>query len=69
MNHDYNWLAVGNLNGLNTEKSKVLRDKTVILYPDAGCYNHCLRKADQINHDLSLHITVSHFLENFATPQ
>ena len=44
-------------------------DKTVILYPDAGCYNRWLRKSDQINHDLSLHLTVSHFLEKYATPQ
>jgi hypothetical protein len=69
INHDYNWLAAGNLNGLNVEKSRVLRDKTVILYPDAGCYNRWLRKVDQINHDLSLHLTVSDFLENFATSQ
>ena len=67
--HDYNWLAAGNLNGLNTEKSRVFRDKTFILYPDAGCYNRWLRKAQQINHDLSLHLTVSDFLENYATPQ
>lgn len=67
--HDYNWLAAGNLNGLNVEKSRVLCNKTVILYPDAGCYNRWLRKADQINHELPLHLTVSAFLEHFATPQ
>jgi hypothetical protein len=67
--HNYNWLAAGNLNGLNVEKSRVLRDKTVILYPDAGCYDRWLIKANQINHDLSLHLTVSDFLEHFASPQ
>ncbi|WP_332457678.1 DUF6371 domain-containing protein [Petrimonas sp.] len=67
--HNYNWLAAGNLNGLNVEKSRVLRDKTVILYPDAGCYKHWLKKAEQINHELSLHLIVSAFLEHFATPQ
>src|SRR5690554_6022184 len=35
---NYIWLAAGNLNGLNIEKFKVLRDRYVILYPDAGCY-------------------------------
>jgi hypothetical protein len=65
---DYNWLAAGNLNGLNVEKSRVLRNKTVILYPDAGCYNRWLRKAEQINRELPLHLTVSAFLERFATP-
>jgi hypothetical protein len=67
--HNYNWLAAGNLNGLNIEKSRVLRNKTVILYPDAGCYDRWLRKSEQINHDLPLHLTVSTFLEHFATPQ
>lgn len=66
---DYNWLAAGNLNGLNVEKSRVLRNKTIILYPDAGCYNRWLRKAEQINRELPLHLTVSCFLEHFATPQ
>jgi hypothetical protein len=67
--HDYNWLAAGNLNGLNVEKSRVLRGKTIILYPDAGCYNRWLRKAEQINRELPLHLTVSAFLEHFVTPQ
>jgi hypothetical protein len=67
--HNYNWIAAGNLNGFNTEKSGVLQNKTVILYSDVGCYDHWIRKAEQINHDLSLHLTVSNFLENFASPQ
>lgn len=67
--HNYNWLAAGNLNGLNVQKSKVLQNKTVILYPDAGCYKHWLKKAEQINLELSLHLTVSNFLEHFATTQ
>ena len=66
---NYNWLAAGNLNGLNVEKSRVLRGKTIILYPDAGCYNRWLRKADLITRELTLHLIVSSFLEQFATPQ
>ncbi|ULB35440.1 DUF6371 domain-containing protein [Proteiniphilum propionicum] len=67
--HNYNWLAAGNLNGLNVEKSRVLQNKTVILYPDVGCYDRWLKKAEQINLELSLHLIVSDFLENFANPQ
>lgn len=67
--HNYNWLAAGNLNGLNIEKSRVLRYKTVILYPDSGCYDRWLRKAEQINIELSLNLSVSDLLEHFATPQ
>jgi hypothetical protein len=66
---NYNWLAAGNLNGLNVEKSRILSDKSVILYPDAGCYERWLRKAEQINKEIPLHLTVSNFPENFATPQ
>ena len=67
--HNYNWLAAGNLNGLNIEKSRVLRNKTVILYPDSGCYDRWLKKAEQINIELSLNLSVSDLLEHFATPQ
>lgn len=68
---NYNWLAAGNLNGLNVENSRILSDKTVILYPDAGCYDRWLQKTEQINQQLSLRINliVSDFLENFATPK
>ncbi|MDD3968939.1 MAG: DUF6371 domain-containing protein [Proteiniphilum sp.] len=65
----YIWLAAGNLNGLNSEKSRVLKNRIIVLYSDAGCYDRWLRKVEQISHDLSLHLTVSNFLENFATPQ
>jgi hypothetical protein len=68
---NYNWLAAGNLNGLNVEKSRILINKTVILYPDAGCYDRWLQKTEQINQQLfpQLHLIVSNFLENIATPQ
>ena len=36
---DFIWLAAGNLNGLTPEKSEVLRDRDLLLYPDAGCYD------------------------------
>jgi hypothetical protein len=66
--HDYNWLAAGNLNGLNVEKSRVLRDKTVILYPDAGCYEKWSKKMNQIKKDINCQISISHLIEAIATP-
>lgn len=68
INHDYNWLAAGNLNGLNTEKSQALRDKTVILYPDAGCLEKWNKKMNQIKKDINCLIRISHLIEATATP-
>ncbi|ULB35154.1 DUF6371 domain-containing protein [Proteiniphilum propionicum] len=63
---NYNWLAAGNLNGLNTEKSKVLRDKHVILFPDAGCYEKWSRKAVQLKSVMKQQIKVSDLVEKHA---
>jgi hypothetical protein len=64
---NYNWLAAGNLNGLNIEKSKVLRDKHVILFPDAGCYQRWTKKSMQIKSEVFCKIETSHLIENHAT--
>jgi hypothetical protein len=64
---NYNWLAAGNLNGLNVEKSKVLQNKYVILYPDAGCYEKWKKKIDQIKYELYCHIEISNLVEKLAT--
>ena len=32
----YLWLATGSLQGLNTKKIEVLKNRTIILYPDLG---------------------------------
>ncbi len=67
--HDYNWLAAGNLNGLNSEKSKVLQNKTVILYPDADCYDKWKNKMNQIKNDINCQIHVSDLIETHVTTQ
>jgi len=67
--HDYNWLAAGNLNGLNVEKSRVLCDKTVILYPDAGCFEKWNKKKDEIRNEIFCQINISYLVETHATPQ
>lgn len=65
----FNWLAAGNLNGLNTEKSKVFKGKKVILYPDAGCYAKWKEKMAQLKSEIYCHITISDLIEKHATPQ
>ena len=64
---NYNWLAAGNLNGLNVEKSRVLQNKYVVLYPDAGCYERWAKKSMQIRSEVLCKIETSHLIENHAT--
>lgn len=66
---DFNWLAAGNLNGLNTKKTKVFKGKKVILYPDAGCYTKWKEKMLQIKSEIYCHISISDLVEKHATPQ
>jgi len=75
------WLAAGNINGLSIEKCKVLKNKTVILYPDLGAYEKWKEKAKILNSELTspqgeglgvrsgvrFKITVSTLLEDEAT--
>lgn len=63
----YNWLATGNLNGLNIEKSRVLENRSVVLYPDAGCYEKWQKKMQQIKNEIFCHITISNLIEIHAT--
>ena len=64
---NYNWLAAGNLNGLKVEKSRVLQNKNVVLYPDAGCYERWTKKSMQIKSDVLCNIKTSNLIENHAT--
>jgi hypothetical protein len=65
---DYNWLATGGLNGLNIEKSRTLQGRTVVLYPDAGCYALWKNKMQEIKTSIQLSITISNLVETTATP-
>lgn len=64
-----NWLAAGNLNGLNIEKSKVFENRDIVLYPDAGCYEKWSRKMLEIRKQIPCKIAVSELIEYHATPQ
>lgn len=66
---NYNWLAAGNLNGLNSDKSKVLQDKYVVLYPDTGCYKRWKNKMIQIRNSINCQIAISNLIETHATPE
>ena len=64
---NYNWLAAGNLNGLNVEKSRVLQNKNVVLYPDAGCFDKWTKKSIQIKSQIFCNIKTSSLTEKHAT--
>ena len=71
------WIAAGNINGLSVEKCKVLKNRTVILYPDLGAYEKWKEKAQMLNSlspsphgegsGVRFKITVSTLLEDEAT--
>ena len=64
-----NWLAAGNLNGLNIEKSKVFEHRDIVLYPDAGCYEKWSRKMFEIRKQIPCQIAISELIEYHAAPQ
>lgn len=64
---EFNWLAAGNLNGLNVEKSRVLQNKNVVLYPDAGCFDKWEKKSIQIKSQIFCNIKTSSLTEKHAT--
>jgi hypothetical protein len=56
------WLAVGGKDGLNAEKCKVLKGRTVTLFPDLNGFELWSEKAKEFN------FSVSDLLERKATP-
>jgi len=74
---EYVWLAAGNLNGLNIEKSKVLKERSVILYPDLSkelptrptAFELWSRKAAEIRQAYGCKIIVSDYLEKIASDE
>lgn len=57
------WLAAGNLNGLSVEKCKVLKGRSVMLYPDLGAFEKWSKKAQMLNLLLPLSLSPSPFGE------
>jgi len=63
------WLAAGNLNGLSIDKCKVLKGRTVILYPDLKAFDKWSEKAKEIQKVVGCKISVSDLLEQVATDE
>ena len=74
---EYVWLAAGNLNGLTVEKSKVLRGRSVILFPDLSkelptrptAFELWRKRAAEIRQAYGCKVYVSDYLEKIATDE
>ena len=49
---DFIWLASGGLTSLNKEKTKVLKGRKVILFPDLNCFDKWQEKIPQLSQDV-----------------
>lgn len=49
----YIWLSCGSKNGLNDKKCEVLKNRSVTLFPDLGCYNEWKALANKYNFSVS----------------
>ena len=64
---DFIWLAAGSLHGLTAEKSDVLRDRHLLLYPDAGCYDKWAAKLERLRQSLPCRAEISELIERHAS--
>ncbi|OOQ59116.1 DUF6371 domain-containing protein [Mucilaginibacter pedocola] len=66
----FTWLACGSLDGLNTDKCRILAGRKVMLFPDVNGYDKWLAKARQLQRENpALRIEVSAMLEQHATEE
>ena len=62
------WLATGGIQNLSVDKCKILKNRTVIFFPDLGGFDKWHLKAIEIQKLCKCTISVSDILENEATP-
>lgn len=59
------WMSTGGFDGLNKEKLMPLKGRRIRLFPDLGCYDGWLLKAEEIMRQSSIKIDVFKGLEEF----
>jgi hypothetical protein len=47
---DFIWLACGGRDGLSAAKAGVLKGRSVVLCPDAGCFDHWCKRRKELSH-------------------
>jgi hypothetical protein len=64
---EFIWLACGSLSNLSGRLLEIVKDRKIVLFPDAGCYEIWKENVRKISSKLL--ITVSEILEHFATEE
>lgn len=59
------WMSTGGFDGLNKEKLMPLKGRQIRLFPDLGCYDRWLVKAEEIMRQSGLKIDIFKGLEEF----
>ena len=59
------WMSTGGFDGLNKEKLMPLKGRRIRLFPDVGCYDKWLVKAEEIMRESGLKIDIFKGLEEF----
>lgn len=65
---DYLWLACGGSNNLKASSCEVLKDRSIILFPDLNCFDLWEEKAVYLR-DIGFKVRTSTLLERYATDQ
>lgn len=68
----YLWIATGGVNGCKwTEKDvcKALEGRSIVLFPDLGCFDKWFEKSKEIQSQVNCKINVSPKLENIASQE
>jgi hypothetical protein len=65
---EYNWIATGGSAGvkITSETVQALRNKNIVMFPDAGCYDKWIEKAEKIKSLVHCNIKVSQVIEGAA---
>ena len=60
---EFTWMSCGSISGLKLEYLSIIKDRSIIAFPDKGCFNDWKQKSEVLN-NFGFDIIVSDVLEN-----
>lgn len=60
---DFTWMSCGSVSGLKLEYLSIIKNRSIIAFPDKGCFNDWKQKSEVLN-NFGFDIVVSDVLEN-----